>query len=42
MLRDFIKSNQKGEKTEKTFRIINELKTLRKKVIINHLKYLKY
>ena len=42
MLHDFIKSNRKGENIKKTFRIINELKTLRKKAIINHLKYLKH
>ena len=40
MLQDFCKSNRKGENLNKKFRIINELKELTKKAILNHRKYL--
>ena len=40
MLQDFHKSNWKGENLNKKFRIINELKELTKKAILNHRKYL--
>ena len=40
MLQDFYKSNWKGENLNKKFRIINELKELTKKAILNHRKYL--
>ena len=40
MLQDFYKSNRKGENVNKKFRIINELKELKKKAILNHKKYL--
>ena len=40
MLQDFYKSNRKGENVNKKFRIINELKELKKKAILKHKKYL--
>ena len=40
MLLDFYKSNWKGENVNKKFRIINELKVLKEKAILNHEKYL--
>ena len=40
MLHHFNKSNRKDENTNKKFRIINELKTLKKKAILNHKEYL--
>ena len=40
MLQDFYKSNWKGENLNKKFRIINELKELTKKAVLNHRKYL--
>ena len=40
MLQDFYKSNRKGENVNKKFCIINELKELKKKAILNHKKYL--
>ena len=40
MLRDFNKSNEEGENINKKFRIINEVKELKKKAIIDHVKYL--
>ena len=40
MIRDFNKSNQKGENINKKSCIINELKTLKKKIILNHAEYL--
>ena len=39
-LQDFYKSNRKGENVNKKFRIINELKALKKKAILNYEKYL--
>ena len=36
MLQDFYKSNRKGENVNKKFCIINELKELKKKAILNH------
>ena len=39
-LQDFYKSNRKGENVNKKFRIINELKELKKKAILNDKKYL--
>ena len=40
MLQDFYKSNRKGENVNKKFSIINELKELKKKAILNDKKYL--
>ena len=40
MLHDFNKSNRKGRNTNKKYRIITELKTLKKKAILNHEEYL--
>ena len=40
MIHDFNKSNRKGENINKKFRIINELKTLKKEIILNHEEYL--
>ena len=40
MIYDFNKSNRKGENINKKFRIINELKTLEKEIILNHEEYL--
>ena len=39
MLQDFYKSNRKGGNVNKMFRIINELKVLKKKAILNYEKY---
>ena len=39
-IHDFNKSNPEGENFSKTFRIINELKKLNKKIILNHEEYL--
>ena len=39
MLQDFYQSNRKGENVNKKFRIINELKVLKKKAILNYEKY---
>ena len=36
MIHDFNKSNRKGENIDKKFRIINELKTLKTEIILNH------
>ena len=36
MIHDFNKSNRKGENIDKKFRIINELKTLKTGIILNH------
>ena len=36
MIYDFNKSNRKGENIDKKFRIINELKTLKTEIILNH------
>ena len=38
MLQQFNRSNQKGENLSKKYRIINELKEIRKKAIINFAK----
>ena len=40
MLQNFYKSTRKNENVNKKFRIINELKELKKKAILNHKKYL--
>ena len=40
MIHDFNKSNRKGENINKQFCIINELKTLKKKIILNQEEYL--
>ena len=40
MIYDFNKSNRKSENINKKFRIINELKTLEKEIILNHEEYL--
>ena len=40
MLNDFNKSNGKGENINKKFRIINKLKTLKKKAILNNENFL--
>ena len=40
MLQDFYKSNRKGENVNKMFCVINELKELKKKAILNNKKYL--
>ena len=40
MLQDFYKSNRKGENINKKFHMINELKELKKKTILNYKKYL--
>ena len=36
MLQEFYKSNRKGENVNKKFCIINELKVLKRKVILNY------
>ena len=36
MIDDFNKSNKKGEKISKTFRILNELRTLKKEILFNY------
>ena len=36
MLQEFYKSNRKGENVNKKFCIINELKALKRKVILNY------
>ena len=36
MIDDFNKSNIKGEKISKTFRILNELRTLKKEIMFNY------
>ena len=36
MIHDFNKSNRKDENNYKKFRITNELKTSKKKIILNH------
>ena len=36
MINEFNKSNLKGDNITKDFRILNELKTLKKEIIINH------
>ena len=40
MIHHFNKSNRKGENINKKFRVINELKTLKMKALLNHKKYL--
>ena len=40
MIHDITKTNQKGKNINKKFRVINELKTLKKKIILNHEEYL--
>ena len=40
MLQNFYKSTRKNENVNKKFRIINELKELKKKAILKHKKYL--
>ena len=40
MLHNFYKSNRKGENVNKMFCVINELKELKKKAILNNKKYL--
>ena len=40
MLQDFYKSNRKGENVNKMSCVINELKELKKKAILNNKKYL--
>ena len=42
MLQDFYISKQKGENVNKKCWIINELKELKKKAILNHKKYLSF
>ena len=36
MIDDFNKCNKKGEKISKTFRILNELRTLKKEIMFNY------
>ena len=40
MIHNFNKSTRKDENINKKFRIINELKTLRKEIILNNEEYL--
>ena len=42
MINEFNKSNNKGEKINKKFRILNELKTLKKEIMFNHEEHLHY
>ena len=42
MINEFNKSNCNGENIAKKFRILNELKTLKKQIIINHKEHLRY
>ena len=36
MINEFSESNHKGDNINKKFRILNELRTLKKEIIINH------
>ena len=40
MINEFNKSNNKGENINKKFRILNELKTLKKEIWFNHEEHL--
>ena len=40
MINEFNKSNNKGENINKKFRILNELKTLKKEIMFNHEEHL--
>ena len=42
MIDDFNKSNRKGESINKKFRILSELRTLKKEIMFNHKKHLHY
>ena len=42
MINEFSKSNRNSENIAKKFRILNELKTLKKQIIINHKEHLRY
>ena len=42
MINEFNKSNRNGENIAKKFRILNQLKTLKKQIIINHKEHLRY
>ena len=40
MINEFNKRNRPGDNINKTFRILNELKTLKQEIIINHKEHL--
>ena len=40
MINQFNKSNRKSKNNNKKFRILNELRTLKKQIIINHKEHL--
>ena len=40
MIKEFNKSNCKGESSNKKFCILNELRTLKKEIMINHKEHL--
>ena len=40
MINEFNKSNNKGENINKKFRILNELKTLKREIMFNHEEHL--
>ena len=42
MINEFNKSNSKGEKINKKFCILNELKILKKEIMFNHEEHLHY
>ena len=42
MINEFNESNRNGENIAKKFRILNDLKTLKKQIIINHKEHLRY